>query len=297
MTLTRFESQDGIEIFIDTQTGESFASQSGYARMSVKTRQAINKRCQGCNQKGLVYLEIPTGSGVQGCNLITEDLIVEWLPKDNPEMATKLMKLGVRMFLHTVAGYEVTSEAVQKETKSPDLEILQIAGKALESANTDELTKAKVLIELAIENSLMPSILVQSVELLLSATMPTPKNLGSEEAQKEELVTVTTIANDINLELDLKGKNAVKARDINMFLIEMGIQYLNPEYLDEHSGVVKYIPTSEGTKFTKAGVDGQGFMYRNRQIGDQKVKLTIPYTRWFQQPLQQKIIQFLECRS
>lgn len=42
--LTQYQTESGIELVIDKSTGEAFATQSGYARMAGKTRQAINKR-------------------------------------------------------------------------------------------------------------------------------------------------------------------------------------------------------------------------------------------------------------
>jgi len=109
--LQRFD-QDGIEIVINTETGESFASVSGYARMSGLSKQAISKRLRTVNPTTTKSAEIQTVTGLKTVNLVPEDLIVEWLPKDNPEMASKLMRLGVRMFLHQMAGYEVTTTAI-----------------------------------------------------------------------------------------------------------------------------------------------------------------------------------------
>ena len=42
-SLQRFD-HDGIELIINTETGESFASISGYARMSGKAQSTINPR-------------------------------------------------------------------------------------------------------------------------------------------------------------------------------------------------------------------------------------------------------------
>lgn len=104
--------QDGIELYIDTVTGESFASKRGYARMSNKDESTIRKRLQGYGDNLVKRVEVQTQGGLQGADLITEALVCEWLPKDNPDMATKLMRLGVRAFLHTLAGYEVSTTAV-----------------------------------------------------------------------------------------------------------------------------------------------------------------------------------------
>lgn len=110
--LQRFD-QDGIEIFVDTRTGESFASVSGYARMANKDKSTISRRLKGVAQNPSKTAEIQTVTGIKTVALVPEDLIAEWLPTDNPAMATQLMKLGVRVFLHKVAGYKVSSTAVQ----------------------------------------------------------------------------------------------------------------------------------------------------------------------------------------
>jgi hypothetical protein len=108
----RFD-KDGIELVINTQTGESFATQAGYARMSGLTKQAISKRySQTVNQGETKTAEVQTPQGLRTVNLIDEDLIAEWLPKDNPTMATQLLKLGVRVFMHKLAGFEITSSAI-----------------------------------------------------------------------------------------------------------------------------------------------------------------------------------------
>jgi len=114
-SLQRFDC-DGIEIIIDLQNGETFASIRGYARMSGLSQPAISKRCTGDNQKSFKIAEIQTGGGLQRVKLIDEDTIVEWIIDDNPRMAKKLLKAGVRVYLHTIAGYKVTSSATTKNS-------------------------------------------------------------------------------------------------------------------------------------------------------------------------------------
>lgn len=104
--LKTFKTDDGLEIIIDTNTGESFASQRGYARIGNISETAVRKRLQKLANSNLVKkAEMNTGYGFKVANLLTEDLIAEWLPKDNPEMATAFMKLGIRMYMHTIAGF------------------------------------------------------------------------------------------------------------------------------------------------------------------------------------------------
>lgn len=118
--LQRYDSPDGIEILINTETGESFCSVRGYARMAGKDESTIRERIKkGAGKCASETAEILTAGGIQVARLINEDLIAEWLPKDNPSAATSLLKLGVRVVLHNMAGYEV------KSTVSPKLSVDQ----------------------------------------------------------------------------------------------------------------------------------------------------------------------------
>ncbi|WP_107670356.1 hypothetical protein [Cyanothece sp. BG0011] len=107
MNLTRFDGENGIELVIDVNTGESFATVSGYARMSGINRTTVQMRVKDVNSDLAKTAEIQTQGGLQGVRLLSEDLICEWLPKDNPKMATQLMKLGVRMCLHQLVGFNM----------------------------------------------------------------------------------------------------------------------------------------------------------------------------------------------
>ena len=115
ISLQRFD-KDGIELIIDTQTGESFASISGYARMSGKAQSTISGRLTTHRNEALKTAEILTTTGLKTVRLISEDLICKWLPKDNPELASQVLKLGVRLFLHALAGFRVKSEAIAELT-------------------------------------------------------------------------------------------------------------------------------------------------------------------------------------
>jgi hypothetical protein len=115
LTLKQFEGEDGIEILIDTSTGESFCSVRGYARMANKDHSTILKRNQVVDGEPQKTAKVHTNGGLQVVALITENQIVEWLPKDNPIAATQLLKMGVRMTLHKMAGYSISSTAVNPE--------------------------------------------------------------------------------------------------------------------------------------------------------------------------------------
>ena len=79
MSLTVYNNDDGIELVIDTATGEAFATQSGYARMSGKDRSTIVKRCKGCEPGTTKNAEILTLGGLQGCELIPAKTVFAWM--------------------------------------------------------------------------------------------------------------------------------------------------------------------------------------------------------------------------
>lgn len=144
-TLTRFD-QDGIELVIDTATGETFASIRGYARMSGKPESTIRSRSKGARKDEVVEAEIVTAGGIQGARLLTEDIITDWIVEDNPPLAKAMLKAGVRAFLHTTAGYRLTSNAIAPATPALPQTYIE-ALKALVQAEEEKE-------RLALENSL-----------------------------------------------------------------------------------------------------------------------------------------------
>ena len=154
---------EGFEIFIDTTSGESFAGVKAYARMSGKDKSTISRRLKGVDQTTIKTSEALTNGGTQGVRLIPEELIAEWLPKDNPEMATKMMRLGVRMFLHKLAGYEVNSTAMNNGKAgenmvnySEDSEVLTTLKQISEDVNeTNRQIAAQMTAQMAETNKQM----------------------------------------------------------------------------------------------------------------------------------------------
>lgn len=92
MTLQRFDNQ-GIEIVVDTQTGESFASQRALARMCNVSDTTI-MRWKGAAQIETKNAETLTPGGVQSAVLYNEDAILSALTKYNPESLVRLTTKG-----------------------------------------------------------------------------------------------------------------------------------------------------------------------------------------------------------
>jgi hypothetical protein len=116
--LERFD-RDGIELIIDRKTGEAWATQSGYARMSGLSQQAINKRCNTYNQYGLKTAELQTVKGLKTYNLIPASLVFKWAIKDNPELAEAMGTAGATVYMHQLAGFKIDSEAIAKPKPTP----------------------------------------------------------------------------------------------------------------------------------------------------------------------------------
>lgn len=117
--LQRFD-RDGIELVIDTRTGEAFATARGYARMSGIGVSGISKRLKkGVSFDSVKTAEIETPGGVQGVSLIPEAVISDWIVDDNPTLAKAMLTAGVRVYLHTAAGFKVTSDAIAKPAPEP----------------------------------------------------------------------------------------------------------------------------------------------------------------------------------
>jgi hypothetical protein len=78
--LTRYDN-NGLELVINTTTGEAFASISAGARMTDKSQPTIsryvNGTLKGHTQMTLLKAEINTPGGLQGGELLNENQILE----------------------------------------------------------------------------------------------------------------------------------------------------------------------------------------------------------------------------
>lgn len=100
ISLQRFD-HDGIELIINTETGESFASISGYARMSGKIASTISRRLKVVDSGVLNHTQIQTASGLQQSRLIPINIVTSMLLSDYNQTPTqKLFKSLVAIYKH-----------------------------------------------------------------------------------------------------------------------------------------------------------------------------------------------------
>lgn len=120
--LQRFD-RDGIELVINIRTGEAFATVSGYSRMSGIAKNTLANRLsrgyKGVHKASLPIAEIQTPGGLQGVHLLSADIVYDWMFEDNSELARAMGKIGATIYIHQLAGFKITSDAIAKPQATP----------------------------------------------------------------------------------------------------------------------------------------------------------------------------------
>jgi hypothetical protein len=83
----------GLEIIIDTISGEAFCSQAAYCRMSGASKSTVSSRIKGVREGEIKELEILTGGGLQRSKGIPFALCLDFLAEDNPNLIVPLIDL------------------------------------------------------------------------------------------------------------------------------------------------------------------------------------------------------------
>jgi hypothetical protein len=122
MAYQTFKTPDGIEVIIDTETHLSYMSLRGYSRVSGVPYSTVNYRFGIGQLSTPENAEIQTSQGLRIGQLLSEEIIAGWIVKDNPEVATKMLKAGIRVYLHHLAGYELHA-TVKPDTTELDKQI------------------------------------------------------------------------------------------------------------------------------------------------------------------------------
>jgi hypothetical protein len=126
-SLTRFEN-DGIELVIDTTTGECFYP--GYRALAricsvglpkliqaTQVSRTIETLLEGVTEFKVVETEILTDGGFQGVTLIPRKLGTRVIKKYNENLYDSMAEAGHLVFLHQLVGYKVTSTPIDSQVK------------------------------------------------------------------------------------------------------------------------------------------------------------------------------------
>jgi hypothetical protein len=124
--LTRFDN-DGIEIFINKDTGESFASIRGVARMAEKNESTVRDFIGG-RKIDVINVKVPTPGGLQGARLLSESSICMVLREYNPDRLEQFAMLGIRTVLYQIVGY--TQQPVA--TPQPPIDIFNLDDRTMD---------------------------------------------------------------------------------------------------------------------------------------------------------------------
>lgn len=243
--LTRYETSEGIELVINCETGESFATLKGYMRMSGKAKSTISERVKGVRLEYIKDAEIHTPGGLQGVRLIPAKIVFKWLLKDNPELAEAMGTAGATIYLQRLAGYKqqlVEAEPPQHQYK----EAIDLAGSYLVEAGIDSKLVAGVKLNQAERYGLLPREIVAESHKVLAASFESPL-----------LYTPTKLGQEL-------GTSAVK---INKLLTAAGYQ-------------VKNKMTSKTDPAYSATEKGKEFSANTLATGDRNDNSTYQHLKW-----------------
>lgn len=214
-----FNNEDGLELVIDTVTGESFASQTGYSRMSGISQQAVNKRCLTYNQDELKQAGIITATGFKTYNLIPAKIVFKWLIKDNPELAEKMGEAGATIFLYKLAGYEPKTEQFNQSIADIFNQTTEIENACykLKAQNPDAYRRLSIFADMG----------VQPTQQTVALNVDTVSEEDKDKKLREQLKDLSLVANSLGLAFNKPPYETKTLKDLQLALSTMTTNYRN----------------------------------------------------------------------
>lgn len=117
MNLVPYSQNGGIEVVVDAETGESYASINAIARMTDKKGSAIRDYINSIALP-LKKAQILTPNSLRSVRLLNENQILEVVAKYKPSLLVAFSKAGLRFYLHQLAGYEITVKPKEQQDSS-----------------------------------------------------------------------------------------------------------------------------------------------------------------------------------
>jgi phage antirepressor YoqD-like protein len=247
LSLQRFD-KDGIELIIDTQTGEVFyPGYNAVARVAslglikpidaTQAKRTIESALGTMTDIGLQEAEILTGQGLRTVSLIPRKLGTQVIKRYNQKLYDEMAEAGHVVFLHKLAGYEITSTAVK-----PDFKIPQTYAEALLEAG-----------RLALENERLSAKIEQDAPLV---------EFANEIKASDDAIDFNTFAKMIGT-----GRTRLfrLMRDCGVILKDSTLPY--QKWVDAgYFEVTQEILTSNGKLIPFAMVTGKGQLWLRDRI-------------------------------
>jgi len=201
---TPFQDKDipELEYYIDTKTGECFASQRGLARMCGVSETAIRKWVTA-NQISAKEAKTLTTTGFKTANLLDENDIYEALAKYNPTLLVSCAKAGLRMYIHLQSGYKFEMTAPPELGGAP----VEKAPVILHESYLGLIDKTNEILDLFLERHRWSRNLAAEVRPVLSemwgtlAPLDTATPLPEYEDEEQLTREYRDIARGLNLSL------------------------------------------------------------------------------------------------
>lgn len=139
--LTRFDN-DGLELFINTQTGECFASVRGIARMVGKTASSIH-HWASVQKIETKEAQIQTQPGLRSVQLFDAKAVFRAAMKFKPELAEAMAEFGATAYLYGLAGYQIapTTEKVDRQGQITKADLIPVIREAVGEIVREEAAK------------------------------------------------------------------------------------------------------------------------------------------------------------
>jgi phage antirepressor YoqD-like protein len=162
--LANFErfDKDGIELVIDTATGEVFyPGYNALARVAsiglvkpiqaVQAQRTVESALEGVTDLELKDTEILTTQGLRTVTLIPRQLGTKVIKRYNEKLYEQMAEAGHVVFLHKLAGYEVTTTAITHDLPKTYLDALKclVASEEQKALLTAKIEKDAPLVEYA----------------------------------------------------------------------------------------------------------------------------------------------------
>lgn len=116
--IVRYDGNDGLELYIDEETGLAYAHVKAIERMfagktSVGT---LNNRLRGAQKELVKTAEIQTAGGMQGAQLYPASVVFKLALEFNPDLAEAMGACGANVYLCGLAGYQTSITPPQPKT-------------------------------------------------------------------------------------------------------------------------------------------------------------------------------------